>query len=365
MHFFCEKNDFSDALNTVAKAVAVKSTIQILEGIRLEAEDGVIKLAATDLALSIQTSINADVKDKGAVVLPGRMVCEMVRKLPDGPIEVKAISGMVNISYPGSKINLQTLPADEFPELPTINDGDGLELHQSLLRRMITQTIFAVATDESRPILTGCLVEAENDELRLVALDGYRLALRKANLSSPCSPFSAVVPARSFNEVARLLDDSDSPVNLSIKDGHMLVDIGHTQITTRLLEGEFFKYRSTLSGEFTTTSQTPVVPFESPIERASLLAQSKNNQIKFTIEEGHISITANSDMGDFYEEIPSSIDGKNLEIAFNAKYFIDSLKNIDDEYVSLNFNSAVSPCIIKPVDGDAYTYLILPVRLFN
>ncbi|MBS7262273.1 MAG: DNA polymerase III subunit beta [Eubacteriales bacterium] len=365
MFFICEKNDLADALSVVAKATAVKANQPILEGIYMQAGEEELTLAATDLALSIRTTIQADVREAGATVLPGKMICDIVRKLPDGPVEIRTAGLNISISYPGSKINLAALNADDFPTLPEVSDAPGIVVRRDILRSMINGTIFSVATDESRPILTGELVEVEDEEIRLVALDGYRLALRSAGLTEPSPKTSFVVPARSLAEVARLLDEREDPVTIYVKAGHMLIDIDNTRIVTRLLDGEFFRYRSTLSNEFATTAQVFAPSFAQCIERASLIAQSKNNQIKFSIDEGKIAVSCVGDLGDFYEEIPASIDGKSLEIAFNAKYFIDCLRNISEDFIRLNFNSALSPCIVRGVEKDTFTYLILPVRMFS
>lgn len=365
MHFICEKNDFAAALSVVGKAASAKAAQPILEGIYASATDGELTLAATDTALSIQTSVRADVTEHGAVVFPGKMICDMIRKLPDGPVEVSTNGATVTITYPGSKINLQSLNPDDFPLLPEIDEEHSLVIEQRLFRDMINQVIFSVAMDESRPILTGVLFESDVEELRMVALDGYRLALRKAKLATPCHPMTMVVPGRALNETARLLDDTDEVVELSVKNRHMLIDIGNTRIITRLLDGEFFRYKNTIASEFSTVAQVYSQAFAQCVERANLIAQSKNNQIKLTIEEGHIIISCNGDLGDFREEIPASVEGKPLEIAFNAKYFLDCFRNIDDEFVRLHFNSSITPCVVKSVDGESFLYLILPVRLFN
>jgi len=367
VHFHCPKNDLLEGIMTVQKAIASKSTLPILEGIYIETVKDVLKLVGTDLDLGIESYINAEIMKEGKIVLPGRLFSEIIRKLPEGEVELRMEDDhSVVIQCQHSRTTLQGLPADEYPELPKVVEDNPLEISQDLFKDMIRQTIFAVAVDETRPILTGALLEINGQEVNLVALDGYRLALRRGLLDKNSGSKRTVIPGKSLNEISRILGSSEDPISITIANNHILVDMGYTRIISRILEGEFINYRQILPEEFQTRVKIERATLLDSIERASLVArEGKNNLIKFSLQEDKMIITSNSESGQVYEEVPHSLEGKELEIAFNAKYFTDVLKNLDDEYIYMDFNSSVSPCIMKPIDGNGFLYLILPVRIYG
>jgi len=233
------------------------------------------------------------------------------------------------------------------------------------LKDMIRQAVFSVAADESKPILTGALIEVEDDDINLVALDGYRLALRREKLHRKHNSNRFVVPGRTLSETAKILSDEDSMISIYTGSNQALIDLGYTRIATRLLEGDFIKYRQILPQEHTTAATVSTLELLEGIERASLLAREGNNLIKISVQENKFVITSNSEIGTAYEEIEVKMEGKQLDIAFNAKYFVDVLRNLDDEQIMLNFNTNISPCVVRPVEGERFLYLILPVRVFG
>lgn len=367
MRINLEKSQLMGAIATVSKAISSKSTLPILEGIYLEAQDNLVTFTCSDLSLSIQTKVPATVEDEGRAVLPGRIFGEVVRRLPEGNVDLTVSpSQQAVIRCRASKTTLQTFAPEEYPALPEVADGAEVQVAQGLLKDMIRQTLFAIAVDESRPILTGALLEIESDELHMVTLDGYRLALRSGKLPADHEGLSVVVPGKSLTEMGRLLSEGEETVSLKVADGHFMMDLGHTAVISRLLEGEFIKYRQILPSDFQTTVQCEHRALLDAVERASLLArEGKNNLVKFSIAEEKLVITANSEVGEVYEEVPVALSGKALDIAFNARYFSDMLKALDDEVISLYFGTNISPCVVKPVEGEDYLYLILPVRLYN
>jgi len=366
MHFRCQKSDLLNGISTVQKAIAAKSTLPILEGIFIQTYRDVLKLVGTDLDLGIECYIKSEVLSDGKIVLPGRLLGEIIRKLPEGEVEFSMENEkFVTIQWANSRTTLQGLAADEYPDLPKVEENNPIEIPQDVFRDMIRQTIFAVAVEETRPILTGELLEVNGQEIGMVALDGFRLALRRGSLSKNYANTKVVIPGKSLNEISKILGDDDHNISITITENHLLVDMGYTRIISRLLEGEFINYRQILPDEYHSRVKVERSLLLDSIERASLMArEGKNNLIKFQIQEDRMIITSNSESGNVFELVPCSLSGKELDIAFNAKYFMDVLKNLDDEFLYLDFTSNISPCVVRPIEGNSFIYLILPVRIY-
>lgn len=367
MLFSCSTTDMVSALSTVTRAIAARSTIPIMEGVSLTSCAEGLRMTCTDLAFGIETHIDAVFEEEGSVVLPGKLLNEIVRKLPSGRMEVSVnAQNMALLRCAGSRTTLSGFSAEEYPALPEILASTSIALPMATLKEMIQRTAFAIASDETRPILTGCLVEAEENTLSIVALDGFRLALRREQFSSPLPEISMVVPGKSLGEVARILDDSEELATLSWSKTHLLVTIGKTRVVTRLLEGEFIRYKQILPADWQTRVTVSKQALENAVDRAYLMArEGKNNLIKLHIEEGTMLITSNAEMGDVREEVDIRFEGRETDIAFNVRYISDTLRAIEDDEVVLRFNSNVSPCLICPKEGDRFVYLALPVRVFT
>jgi len=366
MRFSCDTNELNASLSVVSRALAVRSPKPILEGILFESCDEGLRLTCTDLALGIETVIPATFIEEGRAVLPGKLLCEVVRKLPGGQCEINISDRLqATIRCATSRTTITGFDPVEYPELPQVS-GPSFSMPQNTLRDMIGRTLFAIAVDESRPILTGCLMEIEKDEMRVVALDGFRLALRKENIEGPDKPVSAVVGGKVLGDIAKTLSDSDEPVALTFSRSHVRMDIGGTHIVARLLEGEFIRYRQILPQEWQTRVTIGRSDLSSAIDRASLIArEGKSNLVCFKIDGETLDVTSNSETGDMEEKIAVVTEGKDLTIAFNVRYITDVLKALSDDEVFMRFNSNVSPCVVCPTEGDAYLYLVLPVRVFG
>ncbi|MGI6161769.1 MAG: DNA polymerase III subunit beta [Christensenellales bacterium] len=365
MKFSIDKESLISAISIVQKAMGTRSTMPVLEGIYIEAENGRLSLKCTDMALLIESSVEAEVEENGVVVLPGRIFSEIIRKLPSGKVSVLSAGDMsVKIKSGMSRTTLQCMNVREFPEMPEIEKKSGLVMEQKIIRDMIRQTIFATASDETKPILTGTLIEMEGGCVNFVALDGYRLAFRSSKADGGDVSVNCVVPAKSMGEIAKTLGE-EGEAAITIGTNHILIDAGKTKIISRLLDGEFIKYRQIMPQDYQTRVKIARAEFAEAMDRASLMArEGKNNLVKLSIDEDKMVITSNSEIGDAYEEVDIWIEGKPLEIAFNSKYFSDVLKALEDETVYLDFNSNVSPCVLRPVEGSAFQYLILPVRIY-
>jgi len=362
MKIITTKATLLEAINIVQKAVPSKTTLPILEGILFDAKNGKLKLAATDLEIGIETVTNVDVIEAGKAVLSSRIVGEIVRKLPDADIEIKVEKNIVYINSENSNFKIITLPHDEFPEIPKVKEENGITLTQNIFKDMIRKTIFAVSTDEVRPILTGVLFEVNGPQLTMVALDGFRMAVKWNEIINDRS-FKAVIPGKTLSEIGKILNESEDAVNIYFSKNHIQIQIGDTIIVSRLLEGEFINYRQIIPAEYKIKIKVFANKLMEACDRAALFARdSSNNMIKFEIVDDLMVIMSNSQNGDVREEVNIQKEGNDIEIAFNAKYFIDVLKVIDSEEITAEFSTNVSPSIIRPCDTTGYLYLVLPAR---
>ncbi|MED9821565.1 MAG: DNA polymerase III subunit beta [Christensenellales bacterium] len=366
MRFSCDTNDLNTSLSIVSRALAVRSPKPILEGILLESCEEGLRLVCTDLALGIQTVIPASFSEEGRAVLPGKLLCEIVRKLPGGNCTISVSDRMqATIRCASIRTTISGFDPVEYPELPLVT-GQAFSMPQNMLRDMIGRTLFAIAVDESRPILTGCLMEIGRNEMRMIALDGFRLAMRQEAISGPESDVSAVVGGKVLGDIAKILADTDEEVALCFSPSHVQMNMGATHIVARLLEGEFIRYRQILPQEWQTRVAVRTGELSSAIDRASLIArEGKSNLVCFKIDGDTLTVTSNSENGDMEEKIDVTTEGNDLTIAFNVRYITDVLKAISDDEVFMRFNSNVSPCVVCPTEGDGYLYLVLPVRVFN
>ena len=364
MLFRCDGLDLSEAVNKVLKAVSSKTISPILEGIKISAYGDSVVLSGTDLELSITKTIKAEVIDEGQTVIPGKLFGEYLRKLTTEQISLELNErNQLRISYSDSEGFIQCMDVLEFPELKNVDKVEYFEVNRGDLKSLINNVIFAVAVDDSRPILKGVLFEVNENGMRAVALDGFRMAMANKPIISTTSNFSFIVPARSLNEISRMLD-SDETVKVYVHSNNLMVDMNDTIITTRLLEGQFINYRQILNSNFNTTVSIKKSQLEDAIDRASLLSKGdKNSRVKFDITENSLILTSDSEIGNVKENITVSTKGADITIAFNAKYFTDCLRATEDEYIKINFSNAISHCIVTPSENEDYLFLILPVRM--
>lgn len=365
MKIICSQKELNNAVHIVQKAVSTKTTLPILKGILLEAKDNKLKLVGNDLDIGIENYIETKIIKEGSIVISSRLFGDIIRKLPSSEIEIEVDdNNNVFIRCENSDFKLVGHPAMEFPELPFVEDKNTYTIGQDLFKNMIRQTIFATSQDETRPILTGSLIEISDNKISMVAIDGYRLALRKAYLNTDIDN-KAVIPSKTLNEINRILsNESEGNIYISFTDKHILFTIDETRIISRLLEGEFINYLQIIPKEFKSNVKVSTKNLLDSIERASLLAkEGKNNLIKFSVKDDIMNVSSNVEIGSVNEQVPIELEGDDLDIGFNSKYLLEALKIIDSEELYLEFTTGVSPCIIKPTDNDNYIYLLLPVRL--
>ncbi len=369
MKIICEKDTILKALNSVIKAVASKTTMPILEGILIQTNDNEVKLTTYDLEIGIEYVMNAEVLEQGNTVVNAIMFSEIIRKLPDTEIKITLNEkNLLVIECEGSLYKLATMNPEEFPELPKINIENSIQIEQNMLKSMIRRTIFAVSIEENRPIFTGCLFQTIGNKLNVVAIDGFRLAWNSAVLNNQTPEFSAVIPGKTLNEVNKIILDSFDTIKIGVSKNQALFEMDNCKIVTRLLDGEFLNYSNVIPENWETRIRVNKNAIQDCFERVSLISASttekeKKYPVKVSIDIGKVTISCTNQTGDAKEEMYLTTEGKNLEAGFNPKYFLDALKVIEDEEIYIDFGSNISPCVIRPIDNQDYTYMILPIRL--
>lgn len=366
MKFSCEKALLQAAISTTSRAVSPKSSIPALEGILLEAGND-LRLTGYNLETGIRTIVLADIREEGTLVLGARLFGEIVRKLPDDIVTFQSENYMVNIKCGMSEFNILGTDPEEFPELPTVEYQNSLILPQSRLKAMISQTLFAVSDNESRPIHTGSLFEVDSNGLTIVSVDGYRLALRHEAIDKKegAETFSFVVPGAALSEVEKICSDVDEPASVTQGARHVMFKVGDTMLVSRRLEGEFLAYRQAIPRNNTIHVEGETRALLSSIDRVSLIISDKlKSPLRCVFDSNLLKISTKTAIGDAYDECPLSGDGGGLEIGFNNKYLMDALKAAPADKVRLELTTGVSPCVILPTEGEEnFLYMVLPVRL--
>ncbi|WP_017725795.1 DNA polymerase III subunit beta [Halalkalibacterium ligniniphilum] len=380
MHFVIHRDQFVHSVNHVAKAVSSRTTIPILTGIKIVATEEGVTLTGSDSDVSIETFIPVeeddkqyvDVKETGSIVLQARFFSEIVKKLPEQEIEVIVQGAFAATLRSGSSVfNLNGLDPDEYPRLPQLEEDRIFRIPQDMFKNIIRQTVFAVSTQETRPILTGVNVDIDGNELICTATDSHRLALRKAAVerNDENLQFSnVVIPGKSLNELSKILEDTDELMDVVVTENQILFKLKNLLFFSRLLDGKYPDTKNMIPTESKTSFNMKTKLFLQTLERALLLSrEGKNNVINLkTLEDGLIEITSiTPEIGKVTENIQSlGMEGEELRISFNGKNIIDALKVIDSEEIRIMFTGAMSPFVICPTDHDNSMHLFSPVRTY-
>ncbi|MCF8890171.1 MULTISPECIES: DNA polymerase III subunit beta [Priestia] len=378
MKFIIQKDYLVQSVQDVMKAVSSRTTIPILTGIKIVATEEGVTLTGSDSDISIESFIPneeegkeiVDIQKPGSVVLPARFFSEIVKKLPKDIVELDVQSHFLTIIRSGkAEFNLNGLDAEEYPHLPQIEENNMFRLPTDLLKNMIRQTVFAVSTSETRPILTGVNWKVDGKELTCIATDSHRLALRKAIIETGNeATYNVVIPGKSLSEFSKILDDSHELVDIVITENQVLFKTKHLLFFSRLLDGNYPDTSRLIPADSKTDVILNVKEFLQSIDRASLLArEGRNNVVKLsTLDEGIVEISSNSpEIGKVIEEVQSqSISGEELKISFSAKYMLDALKALEGTDIKINFTGAMRPFVIRTLEDDSMLQLILPVRTY-
>lgn len=378
MKFIVQREPLLKSVQDVMKAISSRTAIPILTGMKIEANSSGIVLTGSDSDISIESHIQAEADgiinveqiEEGSIVLQARYFSDIVRKLPEQMVEIEADNQHnVTIRSGKAKFNLNGQDAEEYPQLPKLNTDDSLELPTDLLKSVIKQTVFAVSTMETRPILTGVHLKLEDKKLNFTATDSHRLASREIPVEEANTEFSSVViPGKSLNELSKILVDNEDTVDIRVTQNQVLFRTKNLYFLSRLLDGNYPETSRLIPDQSKTTIHLNTKDLLHTIDRASLLArEDRNNVVKLsTNENGTLDITSNSpEIGNVSEEITvKSIEGEELKISFSSKYMMDALKAIDSDEVKIEFTGAMRPFILRPANGEPIIQLILPVRTY-
>lgn len=381
MKFICNKNKLHEAITNVSKAVPTKSNIAALEGIKISLSSSSLELTGYDLELGIKTKIEAETEDTGEFVVNSRLLSEIIRKMSSEDVTISVDEKLnVNISGNNTKYDISAIPADEYPDFPVINNDESIDVPQYILKNMIEHTNHAVSTSDNKPILTGELFDMENNIFRMVAIDGFRLAVRtEPTAFSETKNF--VVPSKTLNEISKLLSRGDlskqsseenSDENAASEelchiyndDKHIIFEISGYYVVSRLLEGEFHNYKASIPEDFKTEVVLKTRDFADSIERCSLLINEKNKcAVRCVFEDGTLSIDCKTNIGKINDQISAEVCGEPIEIGFNNKFLLDALKACETDQIKLQLIAPNRPVKIVPTAGDSFMYLLMPIQL--
>ncbi|MFD1066982.1 DNA polymerase III subunit beta [Oceanobacillus locisalsi] len=378
MRFTIQRDKLINGVQDVMKAISSKTVVPILTGMKMEVRKHGVTLTGSDSDISIESYIPAEDEGKvnvenieeGTIVLQAKYFPEIVRKLPESQVDIDVDEQFnVKITSGKSEFNLNGQNADEYPLLPQVETENSFEMPIDLLKNMIKQTVFAVSTMETRPILTGVNIKLENQKLVFTATDSHRLAKREIPIPDANMTIEqVVVPGKSLNELSKILNDSEETIEISVTNNQVLFRTKHLNFLSRLLDGNYPETSRLIPDHSKTTIQIKTTPLLRSIERASLLAkEERNNVVKFTNnDDALIEISSNSpEVGNVEEQVTADkVDGENLKISFSSKYMIDALKAIEYDEVIIEFTGAMRPFIIRPIEDDSILQLILPVRTY-
>ncbi len=362
MKFICDGLTLSEAVTKVSKACAVRTTAPILECIKISAVNDEVTFLASDGEISIQKTVKAEIFEEGEVCVPGKLFTDFIGKLSGVEVCCATCERGMEITYGDSVSYIGVNNAEEFPKINFEIGENYFVMKQNALKKVIAETVFCCAADDSRPVLKGCLMEF-GDKLEMTALDGYRLSLSAAEILSKSGYLSIICPARTLNEISRMLSDDETEITIYTQGGMLMVKFETLTIVSRLYQGEFIRKESVLPNDFITKVTIPRNELMMSIERAAILIRGdKNNLVTLDIKNGAIKITATSEYGNVSESVESEIDGKELVISMNAKYLLDAVRVLEEEKVTISLNGSVSPFIVQNENKKDSLYLILPVR---
>lgn len=367
MKFSCEKLVLQNAISTASRAVAGKSSIPALEGLLLVCEKGSLTVTGYNMQLGIRTRFACDTEETGQLVLSARLFGDIVRRMPDDTVTIVSDEKLaVKVHCGDADFDIMGLPAEDFPELPEVEEKNAFSLPEKTIRAMIQQTCFAVSTNEARPVHMGSLFEVGGGELTVVSVDGFRLALRREKLErSGAEAFSFVAPGTALSEVEKVCEDIDETVNITLGDRHILFEVGDTELICRRLEGEFLDYKNAIPRKNPISVTVDAKTMMESLDRVSVVISEKlKSPVRCVFSMDKVTFSAKTANGEAKDVCRVEGDGRELEIGFNNRYLAEALRYAPADTVKLELNSGISPAIIVPVDGDeSFLYMVLPVRL--
>ncbi len=369
MNIKCDLKELINGLNIVSIATSVRTTMPILEGVLIEAYQDKLKLTTNNLELGCEHTFDCEIKEEGKTVVDIKMLNEIVRKIEDEKVEIYIEDNLFILKSVNGVFKLATMNANDYPKLPVFNVESTIELNQNIFKDMVKRTTFCVSSDENRPIYNGALVKVENNILTIVAVDGFRLALRKNLSEKNINDFKAIIPGKVLNDLLKILnEDEESLIKIGVNKNQALFQIGDSIIISRIIEGDFLNYNTIIPENYETKVRVKTKNLLDSFERVALFAREnkekdKKSPVKMKIGIDGIVLSCVSDTGDAKEVISSVVEGNDIEIGFNPRYVIEALKAIDDNEISIEFTSSISPVLIKPTVNNDYIYVVLPIKI--
>ena len=365
MNLTIDSKELAAGVISVAKALPARATMPILEGIYLQAIDSGLRMKCTDMMLQKECTVAADVLEEGYAVVPAKLFTEIVRKMPDGEVTIVLNGESLELSCGRAKSSIQCLAdSGNFPDMQFNGESFTVRIEAKKCAEMISQTAFATATEESKPILTGVLIEL-GSEISFVATDAFQFAKRSMELRNAMDERSVIVPSKSMVEIGRMMDSVSGDAELTFTKTHVSVSAGTERLVARLLDGNYIKYQNILPKDHNTRVCLDKRELIDSIDRAQLMARDGSNNILMKIEDGKVVISANSHAGKVSEEVDAQKNGEDIDIAFNPRFLMNILKNIPDDKLYMDFTSSVAPCVIKPAKTEGFFYLVVPVRIYQ
>lgn len=365
MKFSCEKALLNTALTTTSRATASKSTIGAMEGILIEAST-FLQLTGYNLETGIQAKLPAEILEPGSLVVPTRLFCEIIRKMPDDIVVFQSDGTKINIKCGMSEFNILGIDPQEFPELPKVEQKNAITLPQSTLRSMLSHTLFAISTNEARPVHTGSLFEIHHNQLVVVSVDGFRLALRQEAVThvEGNEEFSFIVPGSALTEVEKICS-GDGKVTILQGDKHILFQMDDIILVSRRLEGEFLAYQNAIPRNNTIIIPCDAKELLTSLERVSLIMNEKlKSPLRCTFGDHVVTVTTQTGIGDAVDQCRTEGNGDNLEIGFNHRYILDAIRMVPTNHIRIELSSDVAPCVILPAEGEEnFIFMVLPIRL--
>jgi DNA polymerase-3 subunit beta len=362
-----KREDLVSKLSTVSRAVSTRAATQALSGVLLNAQGGRVTLAATDLDLGLETTLEANIQSEGSVLLPGRLFAEIARSLADPTVEIELREAErdVEIRSGGSSFHLRVLPAEDFPNLPRPQESPGLKIPAAALEESIELVARAASRDDMRPVLTGVFVSASGKEMTMVATDSYRLAVKRTELEAELGgELEANIPARALRELGRILSSEGAgETSISLLTNQAVFEAGSILLSTRLIDGQFPNFRQLLPESYEHDVRLPRSEFLDVVRRVSQLAQ-RNAPLRLSFAPGELTVAASTpDVGDAEETMPAAFEGEPLEIGFNPEFLKEGIESVEGDEVLLRLISPLRPGLLQPVEGEDFRYLVMPIRL--
>src|SRR5215208_1590182 len=363
MKLTCSREEFVARLGVVSRAVSTRGSVQILAGVLLRASNGILELAATDMELSLRTSLEADIEGEGSVVVPGRLLVDLARLLPDAEVQLehRADEGVLTVMCGTASYRLHTYSAEDFPRLPEIDATQVFNVDAEALLETVAQVSRSASRDESRPVLTGILARFEPGKLVMAATDSYRLAVKETDLAGSSQELEAIIPARALAELARIVG-SATQLELGVQENQVAFRTEDAVLTTRRIDGQFPNVKQLLPEQFEHVVTLPRSELLEVVRRVAVMAQ-RNSPLRLRFSDGELEVSAQTqDIGEAKEALPAPFTGDVLEIGFNAEFLRDGIESVQSDEVQLKLISPLRPGLIQG-EGDDYSYLIMPIRL--